>query len=972
MDSSALIKIKGGLLNTQSVGNKTFEIREMINSEKYDLLAVTETWLDELDTAKISEMTPLTHTFLHIPRKAKRGGGVGIFLINTFKKMKVCKLVKFNSFEHMQVSCEIGGRKCIFVIVYRPPNLSASSFIEDFRLYLETIDMVSANTFVFGDFNLWVDVPTDHYGVNFMELMESFNLINKVNSATSEGGHMLDLVFTNKDSDMIDELYVDEVCCISPVHKLITFTMPFVSKRRLSKTITYRSKRNFESQLLITEIKDELLVRKQDICAHTRQTAECTTCFTSLYNNIARVKYENMCPVLEKQIVIVDSAPWFNADIQRAKRVKKKFERLWRRQQTDEARENFKRARNAENKLIVQRKREYYMIKAGEAGADMSKLYMTLDNLTGNKRKNKLPEGIPDATLANNFSDFFCDKINAIVEHFSDGVLQDVVSVEPLDTILTDFTMIDLKTIKSIVTRVKLTHCGNDPIPVREIVQSNDFSSFLEIYVDIVNCSIKDNEFPQSEKKAIVKPIIKGSLDPQCLSSFRPVSNLTFLSKVIENVILNQLWDHLSVTQALPDSQSAYRRLYSTETTMCSVINDLLVLMDNGKCGILILLDLSAAFDTVVHKLLLEDCKAIGISDNALAYLQSYLTDRTYCVQIGDEFSEVKPLERGVPQGSVLGPILFCIYTIELSRMIMSHGVRFKLFADDTQFYLTLSDVVNAEEKISGLLRDVGKWMESKQLKLNERKTECLLVGRQVDLGRIGVQTLNINENVMVVSSEVKDLGVLVDSELSFRSQINQTVRIAAYHLRNIAFIRKYLDSKTTKMLIHNHVITKLDYCNSIYYGLPNYLLRKLQLMMNRAARLIKGLPVRASITPALIDLHWLPVKARIIYKVCVMVYQALNPGKPKYMRDLLVDFQVDTSMTLRHGNMLHQLNEPRCNHEFGFRAFEKSAPRLYNKLPINVKDSVNIKAFKKSLKTHLFRECFDLEDGTVKQDYKC
>lgn len=222
---------------------------------------------------------------------------------------------------------------------------------------------------------------------------------------------------------MINDLYVDEVCRISPVHKLVTFTMPFTSKHRLLKTITYRSKRNFESELLITEIINELLVKKQDSCAHARQNAECTRCFTGLYNNVARAKYDNMCPVLTKEIVIVDNAPWFNADIQRAKRVKKKYERLWRRQKTQEARENFKRARNTENKVIAQRKHKFYMTKAEDAGSDMSKLYMTLGNLTGNKKKNKnkLADGIPNATLANNFSDFFCNKINAIVKHFSDG-----------------------------------------------------------------------------------------------------------------------------------------------------------------------------------------------------------------------------------------------------------------------------------------------------------------------------------------------------------------------------------------------------------------------------------------------------------------------------------------------------------------------------------------------------------------------
>ncbi len=262
--------------------------------------------------------------------------------------------------------------------------------------------------------------------------------------------------------------------------------------------------------------------------------------------------------------------------------------------------------------------------------------------------------------------------------------------------------------------------------------------------------------------------------------------------------------------------------------------------------------------------------------------------------------------------------------------------------------------------------------MESKQLKLNEQKTECLVVGRQKDLSRLDISRLNINSSTVTVSKEVKDLGVLIDCNLSFKSQINQTVRISAYHLRNIAFVRKYLDDKTIKKLIHNHVISKLDYCNSLYYRLPNYLLRKLQLIMNRAARLIKGLPIRANITPALIDLHWLPIKARIIYKLCVMTYQAMNLKKPQYIRDLLEDFKVNTNLTLRHSNVRHRLNEPRCNYELGFRAFEKSAPRLYNKLPENVKISENIEIFKKKLKTHLFMECYDLEDKIVKQDYKC
>ena len=157
MASNGSIKLKGGLLNAQSVGNKTLVIRELIREEKFDLLAISETWLNEYDNAKICEMTPTTHTFLHNPRMERRGGGVGIFLTNSFKKLRLFRTETFKSFEHMQVGCEIAGRNCIFIVVYRAPNLSIPIFIDEFRLYLETIDMVSANTFVCGDFNLWID-----------------------------------------------------------------------------------------------------------------------------------------------------------------------------------------------------------------------------------------------------------------------------------------------------------------------------------------------------------------------------------------------------------------------------------------------------------------------------------------------------------------------------------------------------------------------------------------------------------------------------------------------------------------------------------------------------------------------------------------------------------------------------------------------------------------------------------------------
>ena len=510
-------------------------------------------------------------------------------------------------------------------------------------------------------------------------------------------------------------------------------------------------------------------------------------------------------------------------------------------------------------------------------------------------------------------------------------------------------------------------------MPIGELLHSDNIDLLSRILVDLVNLSIVSHTFPDMEKRAIVRPILKGALDPHCLSSYRPVSNLTFLSKIMENVILEQLSEHVRLVEALPDNQSAYRRLYSTETTLCSVVNDMQMLMDEGKCGILILLDLSAAFDTVVHDILLRDCESIGIEGAALAYLKSYLENRSYCVQIGETLSEVKTLERGVPQESVLGPVLFCIYTIELSYLLAQHGVVFKLFADDTQFYLSLGDVQNTEERLSAIMVDIGRWMNYKQLKLNESKTECMVIGRHFGVNRYDVRYLQVNGQVMSVSTSVKDLGVLLDTNLSFKTQLQHTVRMANYHMKNLSFVRKYLDEDQMLMLIHNHVISKLDYCNSLYHGVPNYLLRKLQLVMNRAARLVvKGLSRRDRITPTLIDLHWLPIRARIEFKRCVIVYQALKSGRPRYIRELLTDFHVDANVTLRHSAEEYRLEEPRFHTETGRKAFSRNAPRLYNSLPLSIKQADNVAIFKKRLKTFLFSQCYDLESMKMKEPYKC
>ena len=503
-------------------------------------------------------------------------------------------------------------------------------------------------------------------------------------------------------------------------------------------------------------------------------------------------------------------------------------------------------------------------------------------------------------------------------------------------------------------------------------MKADTIEDLLHVQLDIINNSLERGIFPDSEKLALIKPTLKNKLDPQDLSSYRPVSNLTFLSKMIEAAALQQLNEYLDMIKILPESQSAYRKGHSTETTLCSVMDDLLRSTADGKRSILILLDLSAAFDTVVHELLINDLKAIGIDGPALEWFKSYLKGRSFKVSAGETKSDNKSLDKGVPQGSVLGPILFCIYILELAWILYKHGISYHFYADDTQFYFTVANAADTQLQIDEIMTDITNWMKKKRLKLNEGKTECLIIGKPeavANHNQDDLSMIKINNVPVPVADYTRNLGVLIDKNLSMDMQISSVVKAANFELRNIALIKKFLDQDCLKMLVNSLVTSRIDYCNSLYYGLDNKQLKRLQDILNKSARLITGSPMRDRITPVLIDLHWLPIKSRIVYKICVLTFLALKTSQPGYLERKLHKYVLRNTQT-RQSLDPHRLNQPTSSSRIEDRAFTHCAPKWYNWLPSHIKDSESIMTFKKNLKTHIFRETYDLQDKTIKSPF--
>ncbi|KAJ8380528.1 hypothetical protein SKAU_G00013060 [Synaphobranchus kaupii] len=360
------------------------------------------------------------------------------------------------------------------------------------------------------------------------------------------------------------------------------------------------------------------------------------------------------------------------------------------------------------------------------------------------------------------------------------------------------------------------------------------------------------------------------------------------------------------------------------ETALLSVSEMLHAARTASLSSVLILLDLSAAFDTVDHSILLSSLSAAGIGGSALAWIESYLSERSSQVAWAGKVSAPRPLTTGVPQGSVLGPLLFSTYTKSLGPVITTHGLSYHCYADNTQFFLSFSPSdTQVSARISACLRDIQSWMDNHYLKLNPGKTELIyipaLASPPLNL------SISLGDTPLTPTPCARNLGVVMDNRLSLSE--------------NIAVL-----------LVQAMVLSRLDYCNSLLAGLPASAIRPLQLIQNAAARLVFNLPRHSHVTPLLIDLHWLPVMARIKFKTLVLAFQAVRGSAPPYLQKTLHTYQIPAFRLLR------TTGTPPLHTGTQSRRLSVLAPWWWNELPVEVRTTESLTTFKRRLKTHLFK----------------
>ena len=317
------------------------------------------------------------------------------------------------------------------------------------------------------------------------------------------------------------------------------------------------------------------------------------------------------------------------------------------------------------------------------------------------------------------------DNINKSLDDLaaSSSSLANDVSVSA-DILFTNFKSLSQEEVRELIAKAASKSCPLDPMPTSVVVQLLDL--LLPVITAMINLSFESGHFVDVWKEALVLPSLKKAGLDIAFKNFRPVSNLPYISKLSERVGANQLTDHMTVNDLHSLWQSAYKKNHSTETALLKVKNDILMNMNNKHVTLLVLLDLSSAFDTIHHDILIGRLKSdLGIDGNALAWFKSYLSDRSQCVSVNGGISRKFPLKYGVPQGSCLGPLLFTVYTRKLFQIVGDHLPDVHCYADDTQLYVSFSpdlstDAESALMSMSDCIRDIRDWMITDKLTVND------------------------------------------------------------------------------------------------------------------------------------------------------------------------------------------------------------------------------------------------------------
>ena len=481
-------------------------------------------------------------------------------------------------------------------------------------------------------------------------------------------------------------------------------------------------------------------------------------------------------------------------------------------------------------------------------------------------------------------------------------------------------------------------------------------------FSDICNASFDEGVFPEKNKIAKVIPSHKKG-PTNDVNNYRPISLLSVFSKIMEKLMVTRLNTYLEVHEVLYPNQYGFRSGYSTSPSLISITETIKKTIENKKFGCGVFIDLKKAFDTVNHDILLQKLEHYGIREEALSWFESYLTNRKQYVHLNGINSKTNKITCGVPQGSVLGPLLFLLYINDLPNI--SEKLKFYLFADDTNIYLESDKLHILEKTMNKELEKLHEWLCINRLSLNISKTNFVIF-HPINKPKIPVTVL-INKQAINEEQYVKYLGILIDSKLTFKFHIDELNKKISRAIGVLYKLRPHVTQKILSNVYYAIIYPFLLYGILIWGNacktrlIPIHILQK---KFVRMATLNDGYPAvpgpLVHTPPLFYNLRLLTVYEIFKLQLGKLIYESINnlgPTKNIISFNNVAEIHYhDTRHASRDNLYTNNVRTTR----YGLKGLQNEAKELWATLPIEIKDSNNVMSFKTGLKKHMIEAYVD------------
>ena len=795
-----------------------------------------------------------------------------------------------------------------------------------------------------GDFNIHYDDINSIARKKLVYLASTFGLSQFVSGSTHKLGHTIDLLFVN-DHDIDMHTIIPECYNLSD-HYPIFFELPNIVKSiaPTEKVISFRNTQsiditNFASNLG-TSLDAALSDKFEDSSFHE---------LFLIYNDTLKCQLEVVAPLQTKTIRSTSEPKWLDGEYKVNRATRRRLHKRWKKSGLSVDKESYVTQRKLCVQMALDKRRKFYSDLIASKTGDQRALFSIVNKLFDkSKSSGVLPEYRDAHELGNRFNNFYVNKVKQI----RDKIPQSNYSRNTgnfTGIMMDSFRPTTVNELSDIIRKSGIKTSFQDVLPAKILKKVIDV--LLPHICNLVNKSLVTGSCDGLKESVVVPLLKKAGLDPDFLKNYRPVADLVFLSKLSERVVAKRLNEHMVNNNLLCKYEHAYKPYHSTETLLLCLVNEILLAMDKNLVTILLLIDMSAAFDTVDIDLLLNVLEyEIGVTGVALDWFESFLKGRNQMVLIENNLSDVLKVDFGVPQGSVLGPILFNIYIRSLFSTIENCGFKTSGYADDNNARLSFGIHFQHQvitEELPDLMRQIINWTNQYFLKINPDKTEIILFQPSTIKDTNLIKGSFLDGNCVRFSHSVKNLGFNLDSFLNMEGHVDATVSYCYKLISDVGRNRKLLSEADTVSLMHAIVSSRIDYCNSILYGINKNVMCKLQKVQNAAARLISKRKAWQSVRDVLIKLHWLRVEERIIFKILTLTFKCFHNSAPVCLQDLISVRSADAFL----------LNNVYLNSVPGRRSFAYCSPRYWNALPYKIRSANNLDTFKSLTKHLLFND---------------